>query len=101
MADIILRDLADILDNQLLNELRNLTLPGKSKKTIVAYQYDINQYINYCLDNKVPVWSKESLKAFIHFYCEENKQNKVKKALSKQKETPFKFESQGSNNICE
>ncbi len=36
---------------------------------------------------------------FLLFYCEEKNQNKVRKALSKLKETPFKFEPQGSKII--
>ncbi|MCK4364486.1 MAG: kinase [Thermoplasmatales archaeon] len=36
---------------------------------------------------------------FLLFYCEEKNQNKVRKALSKLKETPFKFESQGCKII--
>lgn len=36
---------------------------------------------------------------FLLFYCEEKNKKKVKKALSKLKETPFKFESQGSKII--
>jgi len=36
---------------------------------------------------------------FLLFYCEEKNQNKVRKALSNLKETPFKFESQGSKII--
>lgn len=36
---------------------------------------------------------------FLLFYCEEKNQNKVRKALSDLRETPFKFESQGSKII--
>lgn len=36
---------------------------------------------------------------FLLFYCEEKNQNKVRKALSYLRETPFKFESQGCKII--